>query len=186
MLNEIFKKTFEMMKPFQDIIIFYLGWIVLHYMASHLYCMICTPLTFFGFILSPFQSSSPTPVPSRGSPPPSVRVARDARVIVSHGIAPIAVARARARARPSNESSLDKPPPALAWSRRRRVVVAAPSRLARTMTSGTPEEKARTPVSALRSERDDRESMVTRRKVTIRSTVLFYTWFASVIVRRRR
>jgi hypothetical protein len=90
----------------------------------------------------------------------------------------------RARARPSNESSLDKPPPALAWSRRRRVVVAAPSRLARTMTSGTPEEKARTPVSALRSERDDRESMVTRRKVTI--SVLFYTWFASVIVRRRR
>ena len=59
MLNEIFKKIFEMMKPFQDIIIFYLGWIVLHYIASHLYCMICTPLTFFGFILSPFQSSSP-------------------------------------------------------------------------------------------------------------------------------
>ena len=46
------------------------------------------------------------------------------------------------------------------------------------MTSGTPEEKARMPVSALRSERDDRESIV--RVVKCRSAQKAHAlWFSA-------
>lgn len=37
----------------------YLLWIVLHYIASHLYVNFCVPKTFFGFILSPFMTATP-------------------------------------------------------------------------------------------------------------------------------
>lgn len=37
----------------------YLMWITLHYVASHLYVRLCVPLTWLGFILSPFTAVSP-------------------------------------------------------------------------------------------------------------------------------
>ena len=37
----------------------YLAWITLHYVASHFYVRLCTPLSLFGFLSSPFISLSP-------------------------------------------------------------------------------------------------------------------------------
>jgi len=37
----------------------YLLWIVLHYVAAHLYARYCTPLTIMGFIISPFIITAP-------------------------------------------------------------------------------------------------------------------------------
>ena len=36
----------------------YMGWIVAHYVSSHIYVRFCTPPTLLGFILSPFTASS--------------------------------------------------------------------------------------------------------------------------------
>ena len=38
---------------------YYLMWIILHYLAVHLYPIYCAPLTITGFILSPFMVSAP-------------------------------------------------------------------------------------------------------------------------------
>ena len=38
---------------------YYLMWIILHYLAVHLYPMYCAPLTITGFILSTFMVSAP-------------------------------------------------------------------------------------------------------------------------------
>jgi hypothetical protein len=37
----------------------YLFWVVLHYICAHLYARWCAPLTFGGFILSPFLTPAP-------------------------------------------------------------------------------------------------------------------------------
>jgi len=37
----------------------YLLWVVLHYVASHLYIKFCVPGTFIGFIISPFMTATP-------------------------------------------------------------------------------------------------------------------------------
>ena len=37
----------------------YLGWILLHYVASHLYVKWCVPSTIYGFLLSPFLVATP-------------------------------------------------------------------------------------------------------------------------------
>ena len=37
----------------------YLLWMVLHYVSPHLYVHFCVPLTFQGFIMSPFIAPSP-------------------------------------------------------------------------------------------------------------------------------
>jgi hypothetical protein len=37
----------------------YLLWIVLHYIASHLYVKLCVPNTVIGFIISPFMVATP-------------------------------------------------------------------------------------------------------------------------------
>ena len=34
-------------------------WILLHFIASHLYSKLCVPLTFTGFLMSPFISPAP-------------------------------------------------------------------------------------------------------------------------------
>jgi hypothetical protein len=38
---------------------YYIMWILLHYVAAHLYPTYCVPLTVMGFILSPFMASAP-------------------------------------------------------------------------------------------------------------------------------
>jgi hypothetical protein len=37
----------------------YLLWIVLHYMAAHLYVKLCVPNTIIGFLISPFMIATP-------------------------------------------------------------------------------------------------------------------------------
>jgi len=37
----------------------YLLWILLHYVASHLYVTLCVPKTVMGFIMSPFMTATP-------------------------------------------------------------------------------------------------------------------------------
>jgi len=37
----------------------YLLWIVLHYIAAHLYVKLCVPTTIIGFLISPFMVSTP-------------------------------------------------------------------------------------------------------------------------------
>lgn len=39
--------------------IIYLGWIVMHYSASHMYTKFCVPETWYGFFISPFLTSTP-------------------------------------------------------------------------------------------------------------------------------
>lgn len=37
----------------------YLGWVTLHYAAAHAYARICTPPTIYGFLASPFVTTTP-------------------------------------------------------------------------------------------------------------------------------
>lgn len=37
----------------------YFLWIILHYLASHLYIYFCVPQTFYGFLISPFLVTTP-------------------------------------------------------------------------------------------------------------------------------
>jgi|LakMenE18May11ns_1017448.scaffolds.fasta_scaffold9225428_1 hypothetical protein len=43
----------------KKIICIYAGWILLHFIASHLYTYLCVPMTWSGFILSPFMVATP-------------------------------------------------------------------------------------------------------------------------------
>ena len=53
------------MQPMMYYAFFYVGWIVLHFAASHFYTYHCTPLTVHGLLMSPFQVMSPQCVGSR-------------------------------------------------------------------------------------------------------------------------
>jgi hypothetical protein len=37
----------------------YFAWTMLHFFASHLYIKLCVPLSFMGFIVSPFMTATP-------------------------------------------------------------------------------------------------------------------------------
>jgi len=37
----------------------YIGWIIAHYIAPHAYVKLCVPPTWTGFLMSPFNASSP-------------------------------------------------------------------------------------------------------------------------------
>jgi len=37
----------------------YIIWIILHYLASHLYIKLCVPNTVIGFLMSPFMTATP-------------------------------------------------------------------------------------------------------------------------------
>jgi hypothetical protein len=41
------------------LLMMYAIWIIMHYLASHLYCRLCVPLTFFGFLMAPFMVPTP-------------------------------------------------------------------------------------------------------------------------------
>ena len=43
----------------KPILVFYIGWIFIHYVCSHLYIYYCTPATWYGMFLSPFLSVTP-------------------------------------------------------------------------------------------------------------------------------
>ena len=40
-------------------IIMYIFWIISHYISSHLYVKLCTPMTIQGFLLSPLYACTP-------------------------------------------------------------------------------------------------------------------------------
>ena len=42
-----------------NMIKFYIFWIVIHYITTHIYSYLCTPLTIVGFILAPLLAISP-------------------------------------------------------------------------------------------------------------------------------
>ena len=46
-------------KLFLSVFGLYISWIVLHYVAAHLYVRLCVQATIMGFILSPFLVPSP-------------------------------------------------------------------------------------------------------------------------------
>lgn len=60
-LGSIFQSGIQLLRSseFQRAVLFYIGWITLHYICSNLYVYICTPLSIVGFLLSPFYASSP-------------------------------------------------------------------------------------------------------------------------------
>jgi len=41
------------------VVLVYILWIVSHYIATHAYVQLCTPLTIKGFLLSPLLTSAP-------------------------------------------------------------------------------------------------------------------------------
>jgi hypothetical protein len=45
--------------PISQLIGIYFAWIACHYIASHLYVSLCTPLTFVGFAFSSFMVAAP-------------------------------------------------------------------------------------------------------------------------------
>ena len=49
-------KTIKLMLRISGI---YILWILLHYVASHLYVKLCVPSTIVGFIMSPFMTATP-------------------------------------------------------------------------------------------------------------------------------
>ena len=51
--------NFNIIKNIWDIIKIYLFWIVIHFVCSNLYCYLCTNLTIWGFLISPFIVMSP-------------------------------------------------------------------------------------------------------------------------------
>ena len=40
------------------IVLVYVGWIIAHYLAAHIYVKVCVPATLIGFITSPFTATS--------------------------------------------------------------------------------------------------------------------------------
>ena len=44
---------------FKNIFGIYVLWVLVHYVAAHIYIRFCTPATFMGFILSPFMAAAP-------------------------------------------------------------------------------------------------------------------------------
>jgi len=54
-----FTVTYKTIKFIINISGIYLLWILLHYIASHLYVKFCVPCTLFGFIMSPFMTATP-------------------------------------------------------------------------------------------------------------------------------
>lgn len=59
LLNRIFDVTAFIFTTLYSILGYYIMWILLHYVAAHLYPMYCVPLTIMGLILSPFMASAP-------------------------------------------------------------------------------------------------------------------------------
>lgn len=55
-----FKNIYEfIIQNVPTIVFWYLFWIIIHFVASHLYLYMCVGSTFVGFLMSPFTSSAP-------------------------------------------------------------------------------------------------------------------------------
>ncbi len=57
--KKMFPVNMKVSTELKKIIGIYLGWILIHYIAAHLYTYMCVPLTWYGFILSPLMVAAP-------------------------------------------------------------------------------------------------------------------------------
>jgi len=58
-LKGMFDITVFIIKMLYSILGYYIMWVLLHYVAAHLYPTYCVPFTIAGLLLSPFMSSAP-------------------------------------------------------------------------------------------------------------------------------
>jgi hypothetical protein len=58
-LSSFKSKIVPHLKTLYEICGIYLFWILIHYICSHLYVTVCTPLTIVGFFMTPFVVSAP-------------------------------------------------------------------------------------------------------------------------------
>ena len=59
LINSYLETALELTKYMYSIIKIYVLWIILHFVASHLYIYFCTPKTIIGFIMSPLMVITP-------------------------------------------------------------------------------------------------------------------------------
>ena len=57
--TSMFRHCVNLATAAKEICGIYLLWILLHYLASHLYARFCVPSTFWGFLMSPFLVPAP-------------------------------------------------------------------------------------------------------------------------------
>ena len=58
-MNTHFLTTKKLLLEIWSFSKFYLFWILMHYISTNLYTYFCTPLSFVGFLASPFMAVSP-------------------------------------------------------------------------------------------------------------------------------
>lgn len=51
--------VFNFILHLRPLIMFYLGWVFLHYICSQFYIYYCVPYTWYGILISPFLSMTP-------------------------------------------------------------------------------------------------------------------------------
>tara|TARA_Y200000002_G_scaffold382988_1_gene402416 strand:+ start:2040 stop:2384 length:345 start_codon:yes stop_codon:yes gene_type:complete len=57
--KDLFTDFYKVLLMIYEGCLLYFTWVVLHYVATHLYARMCTPLTIMGFIASPFLVPAP-------------------------------------------------------------------------------------------------------------------------------
>ena len=58
-IKSFFRILYKIICSFFKISCMYFLWIIMHYFASHLYTKLCVPNNFYGFLVSPFLTSTP-------------------------------------------------------------------------------------------------------------------------------
>ena len=53
------KNIIHFIKHCNTVLLFYMGWVFLHYICSHFYTYYCVPYTWYGLIISPFLITTP-------------------------------------------------------------------------------------------------------------------------------
>ncbi len=59
MFMKMYNRIIDIIISMKPLLTFYVGWIFIHYVSSHLYTTYCTPSTWYGFVFSPFLSITP-------------------------------------------------------------------------------------------------------------------------------
>ena len=56
---KIYEEIFNFMTVMKPLILFYSGWVIIHYVSSQLYNHFCAPNVWYGIFISPFLSVTP-------------------------------------------------------------------------------------------------------------------------------
>lgn len=59
MIAKCFNYIMDIIVRARHIVLFYLGWVFIHYLCSQLYIYFCAPFTLYGLIMSPFLIMTP-------------------------------------------------------------------------------------------------------------------------------